>query len=414
MIQTDGSPLPEANSKSVAVPGGALWFGSAGGSRSGSQSMTQSGPQPGTDPGLVAQLRPRDWPRQAIAPWSANRITAPSSDLTPEALSPLVHDARNMVSALELYCDLLEEPGVLNAPYRHYAAELRRVGAANRRLLEALSQLDKPGELPIFPDPAAPRTGEFPLAARLRARWQPDPKPVFPVPVAMDSSGMARVANEAATPAPAGLARNGRRQVFISGQPVENLAEELRANRNLLAAMVGHGVTLGMSIRGGACPIAMAGDDLTRVLVNLARNATEAMAGSGHLQIALEEGPEYLTLSFTDSGPGIPPHALESIFSPGYSTHVGVRGEGDGETSAWPVQHRGLGLSIVRSLVAAAGGAVWAANHIGSSADLTSAPDPGAELDVAIPDNRVGAFAESPPPRGAVFLLEFPLPAAGG
>ncbi len=320
-----------------------------------------------------------------------------------------------MVSALELYCDLLEEPGVLSAPYRHYAGELRRVGAANRRLLEALSRLDTPGETPFFPAAASPRTGEIPPSARLRARWQPDRKPAFEARAGMESPAAPWPETRAReTAAPGAPARSSRRRVFVPGRPVENLAEELRANRNLLAAMVGQGVTLSLSIRGGDCPIAMTGDDLTRVLVNLARNAAEAMPGGGHLQIALEEGPEFLTLSFTDNGPGIPPHALESIFSPGYSTHIGVRAERGAETGAWPVQHRGLGLSIVRSLVAAAGGAVWAANRIGDLSNQRLEADLGAKRNESAPERRVAGCVESSPPHGAVFLLEFPLPATDG
>ena len=34
-----------------------------------------------------------------------------------ESLAEVAHDARNMVTALGLYCDLLEEPGVLAAPF---------------------------------------------------------------------------------------------------------------------------------------------------------------------------------------------------------------------------------------------------------------------------------------------------------
>ena len=40
-------------------------------------------------------------------------------------LSGLIHDTRNMVTTIGLYCDLLEEPGVLSAPFGHYAGELR-------------------------------------------------------------------------------------------------------------------------------------------------------------------------------------------------------------------------------------------------------------------------------------------------
>ena len=57
-------------------------------------------------------------------------------------MSDLAHDARNMVTALGLYCDLLEEPGALATPYLHYGSELRLVASASRRLVEKLVTLD--------------------------------------------------------------------------------------------------------------------------------------------------------------------------------------------------------------------------------------------------------------------------------
>src|ERR1700723_525441 len=59
-----------------------------------------------------------------------------------ETLAEVAHDARNMVTALGLYCDLLEEPGVLAAPFAHYGSELRLVASASRRLVEKLMALD--------------------------------------------------------------------------------------------------------------------------------------------------------------------------------------------------------------------------------------------------------------------------------
>jgi hypothetical protein len=59
-----------------------------------------------------------------------------------ETLAEVAHDARNMVTALGLYCDLLEEPGVLDTPFLHYGSELRLVAAASRRLVEKLMALD--------------------------------------------------------------------------------------------------------------------------------------------------------------------------------------------------------------------------------------------------------------------------------
>ncbi|HUD55353.1 MAG TPA: hypothetical protein VMR02_09010 [Terracidiphilus sp.] len=34
-------------------------------------------------------------------------------------LAEVAHEARNMVAALGLYCDLLSEPGVLSATHQH-------------------------------------------------------------------------------------------------------------------------------------------------------------------------------------------------------------------------------------------------------------------------------------------------------
>jgi hypothetical protein len=59
-----------------------------------------------------------------------------------ETLAEVAHDARNMVAALGLYCDLLEEPGVLAAQFLHYGGELRLVASASHRLVEKLVALD--------------------------------------------------------------------------------------------------------------------------------------------------------------------------------------------------------------------------------------------------------------------------------
>src|ERR1035438_2207817 len=59
-----------------------------------------------------------------------------------ESLAEVAHDARNMVTALGLYCDLLEEPGVLASPFLHYGNELRLVAAASRRLVEKLVSIE--------------------------------------------------------------------------------------------------------------------------------------------------------------------------------------------------------------------------------------------------------------------------------
>ncbi|HTJ29494.1 MAG TPA: ATP-binding protein [Acidobacteriaceae bacterium] len=302
-----------------------------------------------------------------MGPLSGEARGAEAPHAGPAGVAGLIHDVRNMVTAMELYCDLLDQPGVLTESCRHYAGELRMVSAASRRLLDRLGMLE-----------SGARQKEGGSGPRLVYS-------ASPLAAAAGDSGMAIAAGAAGrvgepeTEAPI-LARPGRMQAFSGGEPVANLADELKVNRGLLAAVAGQGVTVELAITGGYAPVEMTREDLTRVLVNLTRNASEAMASSGRLEIALGEVEDRLSLSFSDTGSGIAPDAVSRIFLPGYTTHIPQAAEsaegrntGSGNTGSlngpiaegdrWPVQHRGLGLAIVRSLVTAARGSVWAANR---------------------------------------------------
>ena len=369
-----------------------------------------------------------------------------------QSLGGLIHDARNMVLAMDLYCGLLEEPGVLSAPFQHYADDLRLVGGAGRRLLEKLAVVESTAEFQFasLPQPSLPQTSPSqespslipPSGSLLESSFRPKNELISNAVRASVPPSIARqgaISTPISIPDSDNLKRSGRRQVFQENQMVESLAEELQANQNLLSALVGPGITVGLSLSGGRQPIAMTRDDLTRTLVNLARNAADAMPCGGHIQIALEEGAEYLSLSFTDNGPGIPTATLETIFSPGYSTHVrldpgldagfesgldsghdsspvgspeqGVDSAAEPDSCAWPVQHRGLGLAIVRSIVSAAGGSVWAANRMRDP--VSAATNPVAfERDKTVRPASVHDPDDGPPQRGAVLLIEFPLHAS--
>jgi len=164
-----------------------------------------------------------------------------------ESLAEVAHDARNMVTALGLYCDLLEEPGVLNHSFHHYAGELRLVATASRRLVEKLLALD--ARLGLGPD-----TG---LSSDL---------------------GAARTGTEAPG---AGRLERARRWDLLPPEPIDNLAAELVANRNLLSALAGPSIALTVDAEGGALPVRLTGEELTRILVNLVKNAAEALPATG-------------------------------------------------------------------------------------------------------------------------------------
>jgi len=97
-------------------------------------------------------------------------------------------------------------------------------------------------------------------------------------------------------------------------------------------------------------------NQLSQVLTNLAVNARDAMAFGGELRFRLgrEERGEaegesvpgpgaWVTLSVSDSGPGMPPEVRERIFEPFFTTKAPGSGTGLGLSQAYGIisQHRG-------------------------------------------------------------------------
>lgn len=259
----------------------------------------------------------------------------------------LAHDARNVLSGLMLYCELLAMPGVLNEPHGHYAEELEGIAQAATRILEKIMEVAAPEQSP------APR-----LCNRLEA-------PPLPTAIAIP----------------------------LAATPVTDVGAELCRLRPLLAAIAGPAVKL--SVASMPCPgqTALAVEDFTRILINLVRNAADAMPAGGHIGIAVQysgclrlldsalkandgafpspkPAPQWVLLTVSDDGPGIPEALRAQIFDLGFSTHK------DSETSHWPApRRRGMGLNIVRSLVEAAGGTVrTTASHAGGARFEISLP----------------------------------------
>ena len=243
-----------------------------------------------------------------------------------EDVAEIAHDARNMVTALELYCDLLQEPGVLVRPFAHYSGELRLIAAASRRLVDKLTSIEA-----SYPH-ANPESGTKTGAAYI------DPFRT--------------------------KERHSRQWKNITAEPIRNLAAELLANRSLLASLAGPNIALTLDVQGGAVPVRLSGEDLTRILVNLVKNAGEAMSAVGRIHISLWESRReqsnspWLTLNVEDNGPGLSNKVLASIFEPRQA-----KAQPQEAAIEWPNSHRGLGLSITRCVVEAAGGLIHAANR---------------------------------------------------
>jgi signal transduction histidine kinase len=234
----------------------------------------------------------------------------------------LAHDARNLISALHLYCELLASPGVLAPGFGCYAEDLRRLADSGAGLIEAL---------------AAGRGGP---SLRRASR---DTREIDALPLS-------------------------RRRL----PAIENLASELDALQGPLQALAGPSVRLEVESMPCAGPLALNAEDLLRILFNLVANAVEALAGlpvelrrRPFLRISAQRGDaasflaqpasrsnqlggQTVLLSVRDNGPGIDVQHLPHIFEAGFST----RRKDEGQAP------RGLGLAIVRRLVAAAGGGV--------------------------------------------------------
>jgi two-component system, LuxR family, sensor kinase FixL len=84
-----------------------------------------------------------------------------------------------------------------------------------------------------------------------------------------------------------------------------------------------------------------------QVLINLMRNAVDAMSGSPIRRLSISSRPEtngYVRVTVTDTGPGIAPEIAENLFRAFNSSKDGGMG---------------LGLSICRTIVEANGGKIW-------------------------------------------------------
>ena len=97
---------------------------------------------------------------------------------------------------------------------------------------------------------------------------------------------------------------------------------------------------------------------IQEVFVNIILNAEQVMteaSGGGKLTIKTRQIKDYIRVSFTDDGPGIPAKDLGKVFNPFFTT----KGERGGT---------GLGLSVCHGIVTEHGGRIYARSRPGSGA----------------------------------------------
>jgi len=157
-------------------------------------------------------------------------------------------------------------------------------------------------------------------------------------------------------------------------------------------ALVVHDVEVTWQLPDDAMPVAIDRQMLRRVLVNLVRNAVEAIraarpeasggAPRGHVRVGAEPTGDGVAIVVEDDGPGVPEEARERVFDP----YVTTKSEGTG-----------LGLAIVKKIVVEHNGtiSVRRSDRLGGAAFVVVLPHPHS---LAIAAARGGDRRDAPPP----------------
>jgi two-component system sensor kinase FixL len=140
---------------------------------------------------------------------------------------------------------------------------------------------------------------------------------------------------------------------FVAKREVERRVESLPKllEEACALAMIGareRGVHLRINVARDATLVLADKIQMQQVVLNLVRNAIEAMEGSSRreLLVSAKSAPDNMRrVSVTDTGSGIAPEVLEQLFKPFQTTKS---------------QGMGVGLSISRTIVEAHGGRIWA------------------------------------------------------
>lgn len=103
-------------------------------------------------------------------------------------------------------------------------------------------------------------------------------------------------------------------------------------------------------------PLLMQRNHLSEILVNLLRNAFEALGGQGSIVVTAEQKGRSVEISIRDDGPGIPPDKVKRIFEAYYTTKE---------------KGSGLGLAIVKHNVELYGGKIQLDSRIGIGTRFT-------------------------------------------
>lgn len=112
----------------------------------------------------------------------------------------------------------------------------------------------------------------------------------------------------------------------------------------------------------GSYPVRLDRQEFELAILNIARNARDAMPDGGKFELAIDQDEAQVTLTLSDTGHGMPPEVAARIFEPFYTT----KPEGLGT---------GIGLAVVYQSITEAGGSI----------DVASSQGGGTTVRIALP-----------------------------
>src|SRR5947209_5100505 len=132
-------------------------------------------------------------------------------------------------------------------------------------------------------------------------------------------------------------------------------SELIRGMSDLLDRTLGERISIELDLERGAWPTYVDPHQLENAIVNLAVNARDAMDGEGQMRIAAENvtvaanevgdvrAGEYVKISVTDTGCGMPPDVRERAFEPFFTTKPVGKGTGLGLSQIFGFAHESGG-----------------------------------------------------------------------
>ncbi|MGA9048066.1 MAG: ATP-binding protein [Dehalococcoidia bacterium] len=108
------------------------------------------------------------------------------------------------------------------------------------------------------------------------------------------------------------------------------------------------GISVGIDIQPALPSPVIDSDQIESVLVNLIHNAVKFTGKGGRITIAARKEMDFILVSVSDTGIGIPQEELPRVFERFYKVDKSRTGEGSG-----------LGLAISKHIISAHGGKIW-------------------------------------------------------